>query len=279
MKYRLANINFDDMWTVLAQLWPRVGMPTLVHRYWASIDPTTGPMLLLVLLAPRLFVELAKFLRAKEEALRQTSSYLDDRPVQFNNACSVRATAEFSRYYLTVQLRSQRQTGVVLHPILFLKKRYVTSNVDNNAVKQKTRKSCFVTRGFLGSLNTNIATPTLCKVPGVQGGQYQRRLLELGIFEVAEHEYSNDNNNNGFLGTWCLGYTVSTTSPGIILREDVILSTLSIRYFGERRRHDIRVLRPQKHPRDDVILYILGTRYLGKRRRHDIRVLRPQKPR
>ncbi|OXU23572.1 hypothetical protein TSAR_014486 [Trichomalopsis sarcophagae] len=33
-------------------------------------------------------------------------------------------------------------------------------------------------RGFLGSLNTNIATAILSEVPGAQGYQYQRRLLE-----------------------------------------------------------------------------------------------------
>ncbi|OXU30976.1 hypothetical protein TSAR_010069, partial [Trichomalopsis sarcophagae] len=53
-------------------------------------------------------------------------------------------------------------------PILFLKKRYVTSNLNNNAANQKS-----------ALMSTNIATATLLKVPGAQGYQYQRRLLEL----------------------------------------------------------------------------------------------------
>ncbi|OXU28540.1 hypothetical protein TSAR_008985, partial [Trichomalopsis sarcophagae] len=50
----------------------------------------------------------------------------------------------------------------------------VTSNVNNNAAKQKNavnideRKYSFLTRGFLGSLNTNIATAILSEIPGAQ---------------------------------------------------------------------------------------------------------------
>ncbi|OXU29590.1 hypothetical protein TSAR_009074 [Trichomalopsis sarcophagae] len=63
-------------------------------------------------------------------------------------------------------------------------------------------RSKLVTRGFLGLLNTNIAKAIASEVPGAQGGQYERRLLQFykivtqlvktrysGVFRVAEHEY------------------------------------------------------------------------------------------
>ena len=46
-----------------------------------------------------------------------------------------------------------------------------SANIDGN-------ESGFATWRFLESLNTNIATETVSEVPGVQDGQYQRRLLE-----------------------------------------------------------------------------------------------------
>ncbi|OXU18688.1 hypothetical protein TSAR_001572, partial [Trichomalopsis sarcophagae] len=79
---------------------------------------------------------------------------------------------------------------------------------------------------FSRSQNTNIVTTTHSEVPGAQGGQYQRRLLEFhgklttyfveslnsGVFEVAEYEYRN---GNTLLGTWCPRWPVSTSSPGV----------------------------------------------------------------
>ncbi|OXU30347.1 hypothetical protein TSAR_016182 [Trichomalopsis sarcophagae] len=88
-------------------------------------------------------------------------------------------------------------------------------------------------------MNTNIATATLLEVPGAQGWQYQRRLLEYLMSRVDS------------INIVSLDYlkcsTISMLS-GPRNPDDVILSTLGTRYLRERCPRDIRVLRPQKPP-------------------------------
>ncbi|OXU31833.1 hypothetical protein TSAR_008282 [Trichomalopsis sarcophagae] len=121
-------------------------------------------------------------------------------------------------------------------PILFLKKRYVTANVNNNAAKQKNavnineRKYSFVTRGFLAILP---------EVPGAQGWQYQHRLLEYLMSRV-------DSIN---IISWdYLKYRTISMLSGPRNPMSLILFTVGTRYLGERCRHDILILRPQKPP-------------------------------